>query len=47
MPRNASQNEVAPAATLGPLRMIFRAAARYPKLIAAALLALSVTAAAE
>jgi len=46
MPRNASQNEVAPAATLGPLRMIFRAAARYPKLIAAALLALSVTAAA-
>jgi len=46
MPRNASQNEVAPAATLGPLRMIFRAAARYPKLIAASLIALTVTAAA-
>ncbi len=35
-----------PAASLSPLRMVFRAAARYPGLIAGALIALTVTAAA-
>ena len=46
MARRPSRPQVEPAATLGPLRLIWRAAARYPGYIAAALLALAVTAAA-
>jgi len=46
MARNVSRPEVQPADNLGPLKMIYGAAARYPGLIAAALAALAVTAAA-
>lgn len=46
MARTARQNDVEPAENLGPLRMIFSAASRYPGLIAASLVALCVTAAA-
>ncbi|MEO6153704.1 MAG: ABC transporter transmembrane domain-containing protein, partial [Croceibacterium sp.] len=46
MARRPTRPQVEPAATLGPLRLIWRAAARYPGYIAAALLALAVTAAA-
>src|SRR5687768_17012921 len=46
MARRPSPAPVEPAATLGPLRLIWRAAARYPGHIAAALLALTITAAA-
>jgi ATP-binding cassette subfamily B protein len=46
MARRPIRPEVQPAATLGPLRLIWRAAARYPQFIAAALLALLVTSAA-
>jgi ATP-binding cassette, subfamily B, bacterial len=46
MARAPSQPHVEPAATLGPLSMIFAAAARYPSKIALALVALVITAAA-
>ncbi|MXP40444.1 ATP-binding cassette domain-containing protein [Altererythrobacter soli] len=46
MARSPQHADVAPADNLGPLAMIFRAAARYPRLMALALLALTVTAAA-
>ena len=46
MARAPQRTEVEPAASLGPLRMIFRAAARYPRLVSLALIALVVTAAA-
>jgi ATP-binding cassette subfamily B protein len=45
MARNSKQ-DVEPARSLGPLKMIFQAASRYPLMIALALLALTVTAAA-
>src|SRR5690606_5445799 len=44
--RHPRSPDVEPAETLGPLAMIFRAAARYPAQVALALLALMVTAAA-
>ena len=43
MPRNTSNDEVQPAKSLGPLRMVFGVAARYPGLVAGALVALLVT----
>ncbi len=46
MARSPAKPDVQPASTLGPLRMIFGAAARYPGKAALALLALLVTAAA-
>jgi ATP-binding cassette subfamily B protein len=46
MARSPSRPSVEPATSLGPLRMIFSAAARYPAKVALALLALVVTAAA-
>ncbi len=46
MARPPSKPQVEPATTLGPLRMIFAAAARYPAQVALALVALIVTAAA-
>jgi ATP-binding cassette subfamily B protein len=46
MARRPLKPDVEPAATLGPLKLIWRAAARYPGYIAAALVALAVTAAA-
>jgi len=46
MARAPSQPQVEPAASLGPLKMIFAAAARYPAKVALALVALTVTAAA-
>ena len=46
MARRPLRPQVEPAATLGPLRLIWRAAARYPRYIAAALVALLVTSAA-
>jgi ATP-binding cassette subfamily B protein len=46
MARRPFRPQVEPAATLGPLRLIWRAAARYPGYIAASLVALAVTAAA-
>jgi ATP-binding cassette subfamily B protein len=46
MARRPSPPPVEPAATIGPLRLIWRAAARYPGYIAASLLALTITAAA-
>ena len=46
MASRASRNTVEPASSIGPLRMIYRAAAKYPGLIALALAALFVTAAA-
>ena len=42
----APKHHVEPAASLGPLRMIFAAAARYPSQVALALIALVITAAA-
>ncbi|MXO65823.1 ABC transporter transmembrane domain-containing protein [Altericroceibacterium endophyticum] len=42
----SSRSEVAPADTLGPLRMIWQAAAKYPGRVALACVALTVTAAA-
>ncbi len=44
MASRASRKDVKPAKTLGPLRMIFGAAARYPTLIGLALIALVITA---
>lgn len=46
MARDRSVGEVEPGTSLGPLAMVFAAAARYPGLIAGALVALLVTAAA-
>ena len=46
MARRSNLEDGVPAASLGPLAMIFRAAVRYKPLIAAALLALTITAAA-
>ena len=46
MARSPSRPHVEPAASLGPLRMIFAAAARYPGKVALALIALVITAAA-
>jgi len=46
MARTPAKPDVKPASTLGPLRMIFSAAARYPGKAALALLALLITAAA-
>ncbi len=46
MANNRRDSEVEPASSLAPLRMVFGAAARYPGLIAGALIALVVTAAA-
>jgi ATP-binding cassette subfamily B protein len=46
MARSPSRPSVEPATSLGPLRMIFSAATRYPGKVALALLALVVTAAA-
>jgi ATP-binding cassette subfamily B protein len=46
MARRPTKPDVEPAATLGPLRMIFRAAAHYPAKVALALVALTITAAA-
>ncbi len=46
MASRASSDEVKPADNLGPLSMIFRAAARYPSMIVLAGLALLITAAA-
>src|SRR5688500_2638556 len=46
MARAPSKPDVEPASTLGPLRMIFSAAARYPSKVALALVALVITAAA-
>src|SRR5687768_10474475 len=46
MARRPSKPDVEPAASLGPLRMIFAAAQRYPGKVALALVALIVTAAA-
>ena len=46
MARRPSKPAVEPAPTLGPLRMIFAAAARYPSKVALALVALTITAAA-
>src|SRR5690606_440498 len=46
MARTPAKPDVNPASTLGPLRMIFSAAARYPGKAALALLALLITAAA-
>jgi len=46
MASNPSRDEPKPAKSLGPLGMIFRAAARYPSMIALALAALIVTASA-
>jgi ATP-binding cassette subfamily B protein len=46
MARRPTKPDVEPAATLGPLRMIFRAAARYPAKVALACVALVITAAA-
>jgi ATP-binding cassette, subfamily B, bacterial len=46
MARAAQRTDVQPAENLGPLGMIFRAATRYPRLVALALIALVVTAAA-
>ncbi len=46
MASRASRSDVKPAKTLGPLKMIFSAAARYPAMISLALVALVITAAA-
>jgi len=46
MASRASRSNVKPAKTLGPLKMIFSAAARYPAMITLALIALVITAAA-
>ena len=46
MARSPTLQQVEPAENLGPLSMIFRAAGRYPAMVALALLALLVTAAA-
>jgi len=46
MARHPRDSKAEPASSLGPLRMVFGAAARYPGLIAGALAALLVTAAA-
>jgi ATP-binding cassette subfamily B protein len=46
MARSPSRKPVEPAANLGPLAMIYRAATRYPSQVALALVALAVTAAA-
>src|SRR5687767_6839154 len=46
MARRPTKPDVEPASTLGPLRMIFRAAARYPAKVALACVALVITAAA-
>ncbi|HYD24899.1 MAG TPA: ABC transporter transmembrane domain-containing protein [Croceibacterium sp.] len=46
MARRPTKPHVEPAATLGPLRMIFAAAARYPAKVMLALVALAITAAA-
>ena len=46
MARPPSKPQVEPATTLGPLKMIFAAASRYPAQVSLALVALVVTAAA-
>jgi len=46
MARRPTKPDVEPASTLGPLRMIFAAASRYPGKVALALVALTITAAA-
>ena len=46
MARRPTKPDVEPATTLGPLRMIFAAAARYPGKVALALVALVITASA-
>src|SRR6478736_4825404 len=46
MARRPTKPDVEPAATLGPLRMIFAAAARYPSKVTLALIALVITASA-
>ena len=46
MARRPQRPDVEPAEGLGPLGMIFRAAARYPRHVALALIALVITAAA-
>jgi ATP-binding cassette subfamily B protein len=46
MARSPTKPDVEPATTLGPLRMIFRAAARYPSKVTLACIALVITAAA-
>ena len=44
MARRPTKPDVEPASNLGPLRMIFAAAARYPSKVALALIALVITA---
>ncbi|MGX7896348.1 ABC transporter transmembrane domain-containing protein [Tsuneonella sp. HG222] len=46
MARRPQKPDVEPARSLGPLRMIWRAAAQYPRMVVLALIALGVTAAA-
>jgi ATP-binding cassette subfamily B protein len=46
MARRPTKPDVEPASTLGPLRMIFAAASRYPGKVALALVALVITASA-